>query len=104
MRTEPHVERWAGEGIPPIDRLKGDLEREGLSFYRWSNGPGFRYGAHQHGYDKVILVARGAITFGLPDRKRSIELAAGDRLELPAGIVHDAQVGPQGVSCLEAHR
>jgi hypothetical protein len=31
-------------------------------------------------------------------------LNPGDRLDLPAGTVHDAVVGPQGVVCLEAHR
>ena len=28
----------------------------------------------------------------------------GDRLELPAGVAHNASVGPEGVVCLEAHR
>ena len=28
----------------------------------------------------------------------------GDRLELPAGTLHEAVVGPAGVDCLEAHR
>ena len=28
----------------------------------------------------------------------------GDRLEIPAGVAHDALVGKQGVACLEAHR
>jgi hypothetical protein len=27
----------------------------------------------------------------------------GDRLDLPAGVRHSAIVGPQGVTCLEAH-
>jgi len=33
-----------------------------------------------------------------------LALKAGDRLDLPANIVHDAIVGPQGVVCLEAHK
>lgn len=99
-----HVQRWQGESSPPIDDLRGELEGEGLSFYSWSNGPGFHYGAHRHSFDKVILVARGSITFGLPDRGQAIDLAVGDRLELPAGMLHDAQVGPDGVACFEAHR
>jgi hypothetical protein len=33
-----------------------------------------------------------------------VTLNAGDRLELPAGTLHDAIVGPRGVVCLEAHR
>jgi len=34
----------------------------------------------------------------------SIYLQAGDRLDLAAGVMHDAVVGQQGVVCLEAHR
>ena len=79
------------------------LRAEGLDPSPWSNGPGDRYGAHEHGYDKVIAVESGSIVFGLPAGGRSLELAAGDRLELPAGTRHDALVGPLGVSCLEAH-
>jgi quercetin dioxygenase-like cupin family protein len=79
------------------------LRDEGLEPSAWSNGPGDRYGAHEHGYDKVIVVERGSIRFGLPVSGRSVDLAAGDRLELPAGTRHDAQVGPTGVTCLEAH-
>jgi quercetin dioxygenase-like cupin family protein len=75
------------------------MRAEGLS-----NGPGARYGAHEHAYDKVIVVERGSITFGLPDTGESIGLSVGDRLELPAGTTHDALVGSTGVSCLEAHR
>ena len=80
-------------------RLRG----EGLEPSAWSNGPGDRYAAHEHDYDKVIVVERGSIRFGLPDEARSLELAMGDRLELPAGTRHDAVVGPHGVTCLEAH-
>ena len=80
------------------------LTAEGLDPGVWSNGPGDRYGAHDHGYDKVIVVAEGSIVFGLPERGESVALATGDRLELPAGTTHDALVGDRGVSCLEAHR
>jgi uncharacterized protein YjlB len=80
-------------------RLRG----EGLDPSPWSNGPGDRYGAHAHAYDKVIAVAAGSIRFGLPDEGQTIELAAGDRLELPSGTRHDAVVGGRGVTCLEAH-
>ena len=79
------------------------LRDEGLVASPWSNGPGDRYGAHEHGYDKVIVVERGSIVFGLPDDGRSMQLDAGDRLELPAGTRHDAVVGSSGVTCLEAH-
>jgi uncharacterized protein YjlB len=82
-----------------VDRLRAD----GLDPSSWSNGPGDRYAAHDHAYDKVIAVERGSIRFGLPATAVGVELAAGDRLELPAGTAHDAVVGPAGVTCQEAH-
>jgi quercetin dioxygenase-like cupin family protein len=77
---------------------------EGLDPYLWSNGPHDIYAAHTHGYDKVIYVVSGSITFGLPELGQNLMLKAGDRLDLPAGTVHDAVVGSQGVVCLEAHK
>jgi quercetin dioxygenase-like cupin family protein len=84
--------------------LRDRLEGEGLDPGAWSNGPGDRYGAHDHGYDKVIVVVAGSIRFGLPGLGESVALDVGDRLELPAGTLHDAVVGPDGVTCLEAQR
>jgi quercetin dioxygenase-like cupin family protein len=80
------------------------LAAEGLSPYRWSNAPGDVYAAHSHTYHKVIYIVQGSITFGLPDSGGTVHLQAGDRLDLPAGVRHDAIVGPRGVACLEAHR
>jgi quercetin dioxygenase-like cupin family protein len=79
------------------------LRAEGLDPSPWSNAPGERYATHEHGYDKVIAVESGSITFGLPGEGRSIALGAGDRLELPARTLHSAIVGSEGVDCLEAH-
>ena len=83
--------------------LDARLRADGLDPGRWSNGPGERYAVHDHGYDKVIVVERGSIRFGLADGA-AIEMTVGDRLDLPAGTAHDARVGPDGVACLEAHR
>ena len=84
-------------------QLETRLAREGLTPSTWGNGPGERYAAHAHGYDKVLVVAAGAIRFGLPQDRREVELRIGDRLDLPAGTEHDAVVGPAGVTCLECH-
>ena len=77
--------------------LRDRLQAEGLAPSAWGNGPHDRYAAHEHGYDKVIVVAAGSIRFGLPGSGGGQDLATGDRLELPAGTVHDAVVGPDGV-------
>jgi quercetin dioxygenase-like cupin family protein len=84
-------------------RLQDRLAQEGLDPGAWSNGPGDRYGAHDHAYDKVIVVAAGSIHFGLPTTGTGVDLSPGDRLDLPAGTTHDASVGERGVTCLEAH-
>jgi quercetin dioxygenase-like cupin family protein len=79
------------------------LASEGLSAAPWSNGPGDRYDAHSHTYDKVLVATAGTITFHLGDGGGDVELQTGDRLELPAGTTHAAAVGTRGVTCLEAH-
>jgi len=80
------------------------MEGQDLHPYTWSNEPQDTYSAHKHGYSKIIYVVRGSITFGLPLLKKQVTLRPGDRLEIPAGTVHDAQVGPQGVVCLEGRK
>ncbi len=98
------VFRWLEDKRPDEGEVRQMMEALGLSFYAWSNAPGDVYAAHTHPYHKVLLVARGSITFLLPESGRELTLQAGDRLELPAGTRHAARVGPEGVTCLEAHR
>jgi len=95
---------WERTEPPTEASLRAVMAQEGLRPYYWSNGPHDVYAPHKHDYSKVIYVVSGSITFGLAPENREIEMRAGDRLDLPAGIVHDARVGPEGVACLEAHR
>jgi quercetin dioxygenase-like cupin family protein len=83
--------------------LEQRLRSQGLDPGSWSNGPGDRYASHAHAYDKVLVCASGSIRFGLPDTDTGVGLEPGDRLDLPAGTRHDALVGADGVTCLEAH-
>jgi quercetin dioxygenase-like cupin family protein len=84
-------------------RVEQRMAREGATASAWSNGPGERYLEHRHDYDKVIVVADGEISFGLPEIGRIVRLVRGDRLDLPAGTLHHAVVGAAGVDCREAH-
>lgn len=105
MKTDKiEIIRWPEETLPDEALLRSILADEDLHPYVWSNGPGDVYGAHSHSYHKVIYVVRGSITFGLPDSGDKVTLNSGDRLELPAGVTHNAVVGNLGVACLEAHR
>jgi hypothetical protein len=79
------------------------FEREGCSGPRaWSNGPGDRYGRHEHPFHKVLFCLEGSIVFHTDEG--DVALTAGDRLDLDAGTPHAATVGPGGCGCIEASR
>jgi quercetin dioxygenase-like cupin family protein len=98
------VTHWTHEKPVTPHAVETRMMAEGVPYYRWSNGPGDVYPAHDHPYHKVIYVVQGSITFGLPDTDEQITLDTGDRLDLPAGVIHNATVGRLGVVCLEGHR
>ena len=98
------VTRWAGSNTPSRDTLEAIFREECLSPSWWSNGPGDRYAAHSHTYRKVLYCAQGSIRFTLEETGEAIDLAPGDRLDLPPGTADSAVVGTQGVTCVEAGR
>ncbi len=98
------IKKWSHTHTPTQEELNQLLQAEGLTAYQWANGPHDIYNAHEHSYHKVIYVVSGSITFGFPIVGEPTTLFPGDRLELPAGVQHNAVVGPDGVVCLEAHR
>ena len=102
-----NIIRWQEAQPPQEQELRRRMQQEGLSPYAWLNGPGDRYAVHSHTYEKVLYCVRGSIRFVLPDRPDfidALDLAPGDCMVLPAGVRHSAEVGPQGVLCLEATR
>ncbi len=94
---------WEAANQPTESLLMEIMRQQILNPVSWSNRPHDSYSAHKHNYHKVIYVVQGSIIFNLPVLKMKIELNAGDRLDLPAGIVHSAEVGAEGVVCLEGH-
>ena len=79
------------------------LRAEGLEPQRWGNGPGYRYGWHEHAYHKVLYCLRGSIVFHTHGQG-DLELHPGDRLDVEPGTGHAATVGADGVECVEAAR
>ena len=97
------VTTWSNPGMPTEPAIRRLLDEEGLIYERWRNGPLDIYFAHTHPFHKVIYVVTGAITFGFPKDGTKLTLKVGDRLDLPAGVLHEAVVSTLGVECLEAH-
>jgi quercetin dioxygenase-like cupin family protein len=93
---------WDGDSTPSQDEIRQIFQRENLSPSTWSNAPGDRYSAHSHSYHKVLYCLQGSIVFNVEGE--SVNLHPGDRLEIAPGTSHSADVGPEGVSCMEAPR
>ena len=93
-----------GVGAPGVASADARLRSLGVVPYAWRNAAGDRYGAHEHGFTKLLVCAEGSITFLVGDDRTPVELRAGDGFELPPGTRHAAVVGPDGCTCLEGHR
>jgi len=100
---ELKVTTWDREEPPTEEDLKAELDEQELRIFNWSSPPDGIFAGHTHGYHKILYVVDGSIKFEFPTRHETVSLKAGDRLELPAGIRHNAVVGIDGVACLEAH-
>jgi quercetin dioxygenase-like cupin family protein len=92
--------RWAGTDKPSRNSIRRQFEQEGLISYSWMNRPGDHYDAHSHVYKKVLYCIEGGIVFHVDGE--SVSLTAGDRLEIDPETTHSADVGPEGVTCMEA--
>jgi hypothetical protein len=53
---------------------------------------------------KCFTSSLALLRLGFPLSVNRPPCALGDRLDLPAGVRHNAAVGPEGVVCLEARR
>lgn len=90
-----------GPGVQAADRA---LRAAGVTPSTWGNGPGDRYGAHEHSTTKLLICAEGSITFLVGPDEEPLEIGPGEGFVLPAGTRHAARVGSRGCTCLEGHR
>ena len=95
---------WRSQQAPSVASVTDRLREEGVEPYAWSNGPNDRYDVHQHAYTKVLMCAAGSITFVVGADERPLTLRPGEGFVLPPRTRHAADVGPEGVTCLEGQR
>lgn len=104
-QPQPEVRRWdeARAGRLTEAALRRATEDQGFSVTRYVYPPGTRFAAHGHGTDKIDAVLSGRFRLGMGSH--SVVLEAGDRLFVPAGVVHTAEVvGGEAVVSLDAVR
>lgn len=99
------VEKWDASRDGPLTEatLRAAIEAKGFAVTRYVYPPGTRFAAHSHGTDKIDAVLSGRFRMGLEGG--DVVLTAGNRLFVPAGRVHTAEVvGAEPVVSLDAVR
>ena len=77
------------------ERYIQTLEKEGFAdVFEWQDPAGKTYTEHAHVGKVTYMVTDGSITFTLEGVDKLIK--AGDRFNVPVGIPHSMQVGPNG--------
>jgi quercetin dioxygenase-like cupin family protein len=84
-------------------KLAAQLESEGFTeTYVWADGPNTRYPDHTHDAETAHIILSGEMTLVLNGLARLCN--AGDRCDVPAGVVHSAAMGPLGCRYLIGER
>ncbi|MEO2083640.1 MAG: cupin domain-containing protein [Desulfurobacteriaceae bacterium] len=83
-------------GITDEEVVKKTLKEEGYTnLFTWTDPPNTRYSWHTHPSDEVRWILEGEITIGTEEK--TVTLKPGDKLRVPAGTRHWAEVGKEGV-------
>jgi quercetin dioxygenase-like cupin family protein len=75
------------------------LREEGFGdFFVWQDGPGAYYPNHTHTGLTAHVILDGEMTLTLEGRPHVYR--TGERIDVPAGAVHSARMGPKGCKYL----
>lgn len=100
-----HVERWDEEEDGPVREraLRERLEERGYRVSRHVYPPGTEFPPHTHDVDKIDAVVSGR--FRVTVQGEAVVLGPGDRVEVPSGTEHTAEVvGDEPVVSLDGAR
>lgn len=86
------IYHWNRPEAPTISLLKKLLKEEGIDSFPWSDSPGAYYYPHQHTDPEIRWLVKGMMK--VKANSTILELHPGDRLEIPAGIVHEIWMDP----------
>lgn len=81
------------------ETAKQQLIQEGfLNVYVWEDAPKHYYPNHQHEHITAHVILKGELVLTMNGRSETYK--AGDRFDVPAGIVHSARSGDKGCKYL----
>lgn len=91
MDSEVRFESWPrGEGPPTEKRMMRALELEGYDVLVYTYRPGTVFPEHEHPRPKCDAVVQGVLRVIVGEK--SFEVGPGDRIYVPAGTRHTAEV------------
>jgi quercetin dioxygenase-like cupin family protein len=93
---------WDEPGSPQEEAVRGRLVDAGYQAVKWTSEPAMGYPPHVHIYPELLWLISGSLTVILPAEGRLLELAPGDRVELPQGLAHGTLAGAEGATYLLA--
>ena len=90
--SDIEVRHWNEKTDGPLDQsnMKKKLENEGYRVSTYTYSPGTYFDNHEHRVSKIDAVLSGTFRIGM--NGKFINLEAGDWIEVPAGVVHSAEV------------
>jgi quercetin dioxygenase-like cupin family protein len=101
----PTVVLWTARGRPDERKLRGLLAEAGYhQAERWSSEPDQTHPPHAHVYPELLWLLTGSVVVILAAERRLLQLGPGDRVLMPAGVLHAVLAGPDGASYLVATR
>ncbi|MEJ5197924.1 MAG: hypothetical protein WHX53_03280 [Anaerolineae bacterium] len=101
-RPSPRLTLWDEPGRPNEEVLRGRLVAAGYQVVKWASEPATGYPPHVHIYPELLWLISGSLTVILTAERRLLELAPGDRIEIPQGLVHGTMAGADGATYLLA--
>ncbi|ACM92668.1 putative cupin domain protein [Nautilia profundicola AmH] len=74
-----------------IDEIIKNLEKEGYTnIFIWSDTKGTHYDWHTHPYEEIRIMIKGEMIINT--KEKTYLLKAGDKLKVPAGEEHNAEI------------
>ena len=86
------IDRWDGAEPPTALELEQRLRAEGLRPCRFVDPPGKVYPPHRHQAREVRWLLCGKLRIRFEGDEGTVVLGPGDRIDLPAGLLHAVEV------------